>query len=329
MTLTPQVPSPAALSAAQRLIAEATAADGASPVSDQAVLAAAQGQRSLFFFSGSADSLRSAPAASFSEDQDPVALGIIGQGEVDLVVRPGSRGAGIGSAVLRELLAADSAIDLKAWAHGDNPAADALLARAGFAPARSLYRMALGPALLPRDEGGPLAVSVPEGFELRSFRPEDAAAWVRVNAAAFASHPEQGRITEADFALMRREPWFDAADLILLADLVAAPDGSLLAGSTWVKTETGEPGPGDDGELVETELYAVGVDPAYAGRGLGRVLLDATLARMAQHHPARVTLYVDGDNERAVKLYESAGFTVDSHSRQWRTSPSAAQTMPE
>lgn len=298
-----------ALSDARALIAEAEAADGSSPVSDQALLAAAQGQRALLLFVDAGAEPDPGTGARGSDDAGgPVAVGIVGQGEVDLAVRPGHRGRGVGSAALAELLARDPG-ELKAWAHGENPAAEALLARAGFAPVRSLYRMALDPGLLPADGRDPLALPVPQGLRLRAFdpaRPADAAAWVRANAAAFATHPEQGRITEADFELMRDEPWFEPADLVLLAE----DPGDELAGSTWIKTVRG-----DDG--VECELYAVGVRPEYAGRGLGGLLLDVTLARMAQHSPERVTLYVDGENERAVRLYEHASFTVDSRSRQW------------
>lgn len=296
-----------ALESARGLIAEAEAFDGASPVSDQAVLAAAQGQRTLLLFEGAG----SAP--------QPVALGVIGQGEVDLVVRPSERRRGIGAAALGILLArGDERAELRAWAHGENPAAEALLRHAGFGPVRSLYRMALDPALLPHDERDPLALPTPPGLRLRAFDPEargDAAAWVRANAAAFAAHPEQGRITEADFSLMRQEDWFDPADLLLLAE----ETGDELAGSTWIKTVRS-----DSGGSTECELYAVGVRPEYAGRGLGRLLLDVTLARMAQHRPARVTLYVDGENEPAVRMYERASFTIDSRSRQWSRPASSA-----
>ena len=296
------------LPAARELIARAEAHDGLSPVSDQALLAVAQGQRALVVFTE--PGAEAAPAAS----GDLVAVGIVGDGEVDLVVRPDARGRGIGTAALGELLTGAPG-ELRAWAHGDNPAAEALLARAGFAPVRSLFRMALDPALLPADGRSPGALQPPEGFALRTFRPEDVDAWVDVNAAAFATHPEQGRITAADFRLVTEEPWFDPDDLFLLA----APGGE-LAGSTWIKTIGGAPG-----TPPECELYAVGVRPGYAGHGLGRFLLDVTLARMAEHHPHRVTLYVDGENERAVQLYLRAGFTIDSRSRQWERRGTPAQ----
>lgn len=279
-------------------------ADGSSPLSDQALLAVAQGQRTLLLFS--LDDAEAGASAS------PVAVGVIGQGELDLVVDPAFRGRGVGTAALQRLLGeapAGEYAHLLAWAHGDNPAADALLAGTRFEPMRSLFRMTLDPALLPADGIDPLALEVPEGFTLRTFAARDAEAWVAVNAIAFASHPEQGRVTLADFDLMRQEPWFDAEDLFVLD----APDASRLAGYTWVKTLQTPSG-------VECELYAIGMDPEFAGQGLGRTLLDVTLARMAQHAPVRVTLYVDGENERAVRMYEAAGFAVDSRSRQWRGS---------
>lgn len=323
------LPFDAALAAARALISEAEAVDGASPVSDQALLAAAQHQRELLVFgicggeAHSVENLTVDTPSLVAADQDhshvPVAVGIVGQGELDLVVSPGARGRGIGTAALHSLLTTEAAAassggdpdQILAWAHGENPAANALLQHAGFTPVRSLYRMSLDPALLPADGRDPLTLPTPQGFALRAFTPADSAGWVRANAAAFASHPEQGRITEADFALMREAAWFDPDDLILLT---GARDE--VIGSTWIKTvreSVNSP--------VETELYAVGVHPDFAGRGLGRLLLSVTLARMAQHDPAQVTLYVDGENTRAVQMYEAAGFTIDSRSRQWAGTP--------
>ena len=315
------------LAAARALIAEAEAFDGASPVSDQAMLAAAQGQRALLLGSASRGGSEVGGAA---DSPAPVALAVVGQGEVDLVVRPAERGRGVGSSMLTAALGHPRAEggELRAWAHGDNPAAEALLGAAGFAPVRTLLRMELDPSLLPGPlaaDGGkdPLALPVPTGLVLRAFDPADAGAWVRANAAAFAAHPEQGRITEADFELMRREPWFAPDDLILLAEA----DGPELAGSTWIKTvrESGsETEHSAYDSSVDTELYAIGIRPEYAGRGLGRLLLEVTLARMAQHAPGRVSLYVDGENEAAVRMYRSAGFTIASSSRQWvRPGPAA------
>lgn len=292
---------------ARAILAASEAYDGTPPVSDQALLSVQQGGRELVLFSDARS------GSEIDSAQDAAAVGIVGDGELDLVVHPKYRGRGIGAAALQDLIFRAGGTALRAWVHGAHPAADAMLAHAGFAPVRTLYRMALDPTKLPVAAAVPGSYASPEGFSIRPFDPTaeaDPALWVRVNAAAFATHPEQGRITEADFALQRAEPWFDPNDLLLLE----APGGERLAGSTWIKTvrttDAGAP-------HTETELYAVGVDPAFTGRGLGRVLLEATLARMAEHTPDRVTLYVDGENERAVNMYLAAGFEIDSRSRQW------------
>lgn len=306
-----QLESPAPdLAAARSIITDAETVDGTPPVSDQALLAAAQGQRAVLLAEASP------PGA------DPLAVAIVGQGEIDLVVRPDARGAGVGSSMLAAALghAEAAGTPIRMWVHGAQPAAEALLRAAGFSPVRTLLRMELDPERLPPATDTALPSSPPPGLTLRAYDPErpgDAAAWVRANAAAFADHPEQGRITETDFALITEEPWFAADDLLLLEITDArsgAPTGE-LAGSTWIKTLH------VDG-TVECELYAVGIRPEHAGRGLGRLLLDATLARMAQHRPTRVSLYVDGENERAVELYERAAFTIASSSRQWLRAPS-------
>ena len=300
----------------RQLLDEATQHDGTPPVSDQALLAVSQGKRTLIDFDGEA-------------------VGIVGEGEVDLVVRPTSRGRGIGHKALMQLLdvwrdeaparvhATASAGKLRAWAHGDNAPADALLSGAGFAPVRTLLRMTLAPELLPSSIAE--ARSLPAGFHVLPFaadghdaRHTQADDWVRVNAAAFASHPEQGAMTRNDFDALTREPWFAADDL----RLAYATSGELAA-FAWVKTTRSRADAAAEADTdadlngTETELYALGVAPAFAGRGLGAAMLGETLRRMAIHDPDRISLYVEGDNADALPLYERAGFEVDQRSTQW------------
>lgn len=290
----------------REFLAEAERFDGYPPVSDQALLAVSQGRRELF----AADD----------------AYGILGEGELDLVVRPTARGRRSGREALAHLLEAHAEAgtgaerrQLRAWAHGQNPEATALLEHAGFEAVRELLRMSLDPQFL--EAAIAQARPMPEGFEVRDFKPrqtddtapdaggqsDDADEWVRVNAAAFAGHAEQGAMTRSDFEGLTEEPWFDAEDLRLAFDTRTGR----LAGFTWIKTTR------DDG-VVETELYAIGVDPAHSGKGLGAALLGETMQRMRVHAPHRITLYVDGDNFGARALYERAGFEVDQRSTQWR-----------
>lgn len=293
------------------ILEDAELIDGTPPVSDQAVLAAKQSKRELYGIRGDTRAFDG--------------LGILGEGELDLVIHPDARGRGLGTAALTEMLAAkdpEASRELRAWAHGENPAATALLAGAGFAPIRTLFRLALPPADLPAAIAG--ARPMPEGFRMTPFEPGNKAhadEWVRVNAAAFASHPEQGAVTLEDFRALTREPWFDVNDLRLAFD-----GDDRLAGYAWVKTSGAEPSGAEPSgaessgartSTTETELYVLGVDPGYAGRGLGAGLFGESLRQMATHSPDRITLYVDGDNERARALYDRAGFVTDAISTQW------------
>jgi ribosomal-protein-alanine N-acetyltransferase len=91
----------------------------------------------------------------------------------------------------------------------------------------------------------------------------------------------------------------------------------------------------DDGELVgyggiavsgpEAEVHTLAVDPAHQGHGVGRTLLRALLAHAAG---ATVFLQVRTDNEQAIALYRSEGFTIVGTRRAYyRPSGADAFTM--
>jgi mycothiol synthase len=178
------------------------------------------------------------------------------------------------------------------WSHGLLPAAAALAASAGLALTRSLYRMRR--ALTDDDCADP---ALPQGFSVRPFEPgRDDEAWVALNAAAFATHPEQGRLTIADLHERMMQPWFDAAGFLLVEDDAA---GRVVA-FHWTKVEPA---------ATDGEVYVVGVDPAYQGRGLGGPLTGLGLAHLARLGLDEVDLYVDGENTAARRTYRRLGFT--------------------
>ncbi|WP_369916256.1 mycothiol synthase [Plantactinospora sp. KBS50] len=184
---------------------------------------------------------------------------------------------------------------LDIWAHGDHPSAAALGLDLGFRRERVLwqlrYRMT-GPLTEP---------ALPDGVILRPFVPgSDEAAWLAVNARAFASHPEQGRWTAADLAARMAEPWFDPAGFLLA---VAESDGRLL-GFHWTKVH---PPAIDRGEPLG-EVYVLGVDPDTHGLGLGRALTLAGLRHLRSRGLHRIMLYVDESNTPAMGLYARLGF---------------------
>lgn len=55
-------------------------------------------------------------------------------------------------------------------------------------------------------------------------------------------------------------------------------------------------------------LYDIVVDPTRRGEGIGRRLLDATLAALAERGAPRVVLSTAEQNEPAQRLFENAGF---------------------
>ncbi|HEX9105939.1 MAG TPA: GNAT family N-acetyltransferase [Longimicrobiales bacterium] len=55
-------------------------------------------------------------------------------------------------------------------------------------------------------------------------------------------------------------------------------------------------------------LYDIVVDPAERGQGVGRLLLDATLAELAARGAPRVVLSTAVPNQGAQRLFEGAGF---------------------
>ncbi|HYF73774.1 MAG TPA: mycothiol synthase [Nocardioides sp.] len=215
--------------------------------------------------------------------------------ELSLVVHPDGRGRGLGGELLDAVLAARPG-RLEAWSHGDHPAAAALARSHGFARARELWVMRR-----PMTEPLP-ALDVPPGLEIRGYRAGDAAEVLRVNAAAFAHHPEQGAMDEANLAERMAEPWFDPAGLLL------AVEGGQVLGFHWTKQHSSDLG----------EVYVVGIDPDAQGRGLGRLLTLAGLHHLADLDLGEVLLYVESDNDPAIAVYSRLGFThadADTHVR--------------
>lgn len=218
----------------------------------------------------------------------PDGFALLVDADLSLVVRPEARGEGLGGTLLGHVLEVAADEPLNAWSHGDHPAAAVLAARTGFTRARDLWVMRLDATSL---EAPP--VEEPDGITIRAFRPSDEAELLRVNAAAFADHPEQGAMDATNLAQRMAEPWFDPAGL-----LVAEEDGRLL-GFHWTKVHPDGGG----------EVYVVAVDPAAQGRGLGRQLTRAGLDHLVRVGVPDVHLYVEADNTAAVKLYGRLGFT--------------------
>jgi mycothiol synthase len=219
---------------------------------------------------------------------------VLVDGVLSAAVRPSARGEGLGVALVEHFVSSDSSErpgeTLRAWSHGDHPAAAALARRFGFERVRELWVMRRSAGA-----GLPEAV-VPDEVVVRGYSPADADEVVRVNAAAFAAHPEQGAMDAANLAERMAEPWFDPAGLLVAED--ASAPGRLL-GFHWTKQHSDSLG----------EVYVVGIDPAAQGRGLGKLLTLAGLQHLASRGVSEVLLYVESDNRPAIAVYSGLGFT--------------------
>lgn len=277
----------------------ASSVDGYGPFNEQAMLDVASGRREPLLL-----------AVPEGDGETVVGAAILGAGELDLVVVPDQRRHGLASAALPGLLERVPAGEpLFAWAHGDHPGAAALAARFGFASVRALLQLRVSP--IPE----PAPAVLPPGVTITAFRPGvDADEWVALNALVFAHHPEQGALTAADLAARQAEPWFDAGDLLVARD----GDGRMI-GYNWLKIEPAEA----DAPLLG-EIYVIGVHPDAAGKGLGRALMNAGLARLRERGCETAALYVEADNEPAVRLYRSLGFTDFTVDVQYRRAPTAS-----
>ncbi|TDC09298.1 mycothiol synthase [Streptomyces sp. 8K308] len=220
----------------------------------------------------------------------------------ELVVHPERRAQGHGRKLGRALLD-ESGHRLRLWAHGGHPPARHLAQALGLTLFRELRQ-------LRRPLGGLRTVeaTLPAGVRVRTFVPgQDDAAWLAVNAAAFAHHPEQGSLTQRDLEARKAEPWFDPAGFFLAE---RQEDGELL-GFHWTKEHAAE-GLG--------EIYVLGVSPAAQGLGLGRALTTTGLRHLAARpNLDTAMLYVDADNRTAVRLYESLGFRTFEVDLMYRT----------
>ncbi|MFB7736613.1 mycothiol synthase [Streptomyces sp. NPDC056112] len=228
------------------------------------------------------------------EDTDPVEAPA-----AELVVHPEHRGHGHGRALGAALLAA-SGKRLRVWAHGGQSAARHLAQVLGLTLFRELRQMRR--PLKDLDLPDP---ALPEGVTVRPFVPgRDDAAWLEVNAEAFAHHPEQGSLTQRDLDDREAQSWFDPRGFFL-----AEREGRLI-GFHWTKVHQ---------EERLGEVYVLGVRPGAQGGGLGKALTLIGLRHLAAQGLPTAMLYVDADNKAAVSVYERLGFTTYETDLMYRT----------
>jgi mycothiol synthase len=151
--------------------------------------------------------------------------------------------------------------------------------------------------LLVREDLDVTGVNLPESYELRTFNPgHDEENWRTVRNAAFATlkGSETPLTTEGVTKLLQDEDYLEGGMMLLFHQ--GKPVGVIR---------------GADDEYENAPIMNIGpvaVIPEYQGKGLGRILLRASLQFARDKGYSRTILSVNGENERAQALYIQEGF---------------------
>lgn len=279
----------------------ATAHDGVSPFSEQ-------------FLNGLHDSQLAHRHLLAEDEKSVVAVAALApDGSVELVVDPSKRRKTIGAQLIAQVRSqsSDSTASPAFWAHGNLEAAQATARSFGMEATRELLKMSLERAQLEammaaKTNAAAAPGSLPAGYTLVNYpeavarwgRDEVEQQWLRVNNDAFSWHPEQGGWDLDRLHRGMAADWFEPQGVWFLYTDV--DEAAQLAGFHWTKRHGDGTG----------EVYVVGLGSPFRGQGLGGPLMHAGLAHLASVGSSQVILYVEADNEAAVKRYNETGFTI-------------------
>lgn len=224
----------------------------------------------------------------------------------ELVVHPQHRGHGLGRSLLDEI---GSITSPRLWSHGDLASARKLAQDNGLEKVRTVIQMRR-----------PLTQHLPDlpvDLNLRTFLPGlDDEAWLILNNRSFKNHPEQGNWTLENLHQRMMEEWFDPSGFLL------ATDQEELVAFCWTKIHGAHThshdGKEEHGHDPIGEIYAMGVNPKFQGRGFGKAITIAGLAYLRRQGLMSAMLYVDAENLAAVKLYSDLGFSEWGHDVMYR-----------
>ncbi len=216
----------------------------------------------------------------------------------EVAVIPSSRGKGVGTALVHHAEEITNGQAIRLWAHGINGTAHLLASTLGYAKIRELWQMRRSLfSEIP-------AVAVDDGISIRNFIPsQDESEWLALNREIFAEHPEQGSWTAADLAVRMKEAWFDPNGFFL-----ALNAADQIVGFSWTKIHGGHKH-GDHQHPEIGEIYVLGVSPQLRRSGLGKALTVKSLEYLRDQGLPATMLYVESENQTAISLYESVGFT--------------------
>jgi len=210
---------------------------------------------------------------------------------IEVAVLPDFRRHGVGKTLIEAVIKKHNSRPIRLWAHGLTTGAASLATNCGFKKIRTILQMRRS-LITPIPES-----SFPNDLEIRLFDPtKDLDAWLECNRVAFENHPEQGKWTKTNLEQRISEPWFDSNGFKV------AVDQNEIVGFGWTKVDEANA----DSKLGE--VYIVGVHPKWQNRGLGKAFTLDALCHLRSQNLISALLYVDAENEAAIKIYESLGF---------------------
>jgi GNAT superfamily N-acetyltransferase len=143
--------------------------------------------------------------------------------------------------------------------------------------------------------------------EIREVRPDEYEAAGRVTARAYEEFAPPGDEGWTEYLEMIS----DVAGRVERTVVLVAVDGGRLVGSATIELDGVI---GDDDESLPphvASLRMLGVDPATRGRGIGRALVGAVIARCKGAGKRELILRTTPWMKVAMRLYDSLGFVRD------------------
>lgn len=229
--------------------------------------------------------------------------------DAQVIVHPGAIGHGLGSTLLDWSEARERELGRTVHrrdAAATDTAGDRLLTAAGYARARSFWRMQRSVEGARAGDPPWPAPPLPDGVDVRGLDlVADARAVHALDERAFSANADY--VPSSFDAFRRRHLEAHSTDpgLSLVAHAGDVMVGFVLT-HRWAEEDTGYVG-------------ILAVDPARRRAGLGRSLLGAAFGRIAAAGLGTAQLSVASDNPQALTLYESMGmsirFQIDSYEK--------------
>jgi mycothiol synthase len=206
------------------------------------------------------------------------------------------KGRGLGTEIVErgeKFARTEGANKILAGVPEPDAAARELFESHGYQEVRRFYEMAIE---LTEEPSQPV---LPDGLVVDELHDDEYGRFYEALNEAFAEHWEWHPTPYDEWLELRRGQHRDEHGPVWFV----VRDGAELAAVT--RNDANVAGGGYVG--------AIGVRPAWRGKGLGKALLQRTFAEFWHRGTTRVTLDVDAQNETgAVRLYERVGMRVDS-----------------